>query len=120
MNEKVGSYQVAGILLPVVLSFWLLGAHFLRGGEWLVCLLLAIFPLLLFIRRRVVVRVVQVSLVLAACIWMRITYLMLTARLMMGDDWQRLVCIMGAVICFTLLSACTFLHSRVEHHYGLR
>lgn len=120
MNKETGSYKHLGLLLPVVLSFWLLGAHFLRMGNVLFFVVLIVFPVILGVKRPLIARAMQLSLIAAALTWMQITYQMLMTRMIMGDDWQRMAIIMGAVICFTLLSACTFLHSKLESRYGLK
>ncbi|UTV28913.1 hypothetical protein [Photobacterium atrarenae] len=108
-----------GLLAPNVVSFWLLAAHFLRGGAmgWFLCWLL--LPALLLVRRRWIVRMVQLALLFVASAWVMITAEMLTSRIIMGEDWSRMLMIMGTVICMTLLSACTFLHPQLERHYGL-
>ncbi|MGF1716614.1 hypothetical protein [Photobacterium chitinilyticum] len=120
MNEKTGTFRLLGLLLPVVLSFWLLAAHFLRSGNLLWFGLLLVLPLLLVVKRSYIARSIQFGLLVATITWVQITYQMLMSRMMMGDDWQRMAIIMGAVICFTLLSACTFLHSELERRYGLK
>lgn len=120
MKKKTGSCIIVSLMFPVVISFWLLSAHFLRMGDWVGFVILLIFPLLLVIKRPLIVRIMQLSLIFSSLAWMQITYQMLMTRMMMGDDWQRLTVIMGGVICFTLLSACTFFHSRLEHHFDLK
>ncbi|MCW8327793.1 hypothetical protein MD588_03150 [Photobacterium sp. SDRW27] len=120
MKNKTGSFSVVGLLLPVVLSFWLLAAHFLRVGDMAWFFGLVIFPLLLLVKHPITVRVIQFCLVAVAGTWGLVTYQMLMERMIMGADWQRLTIIMGGVICFTLLSACSFLHSRLEKHYGVK
>lgn len=113
------SLKLSFLLLPIVLSFWLLAAHFLRNGNVVLCIALVVFPLLLSIRQRWVARFIQVALGLSALIWMQSTYQMVSERLIMGDNWMRMAAIMLGVISFTILSACVFLHSLLEKRYGL-
>ena len=113
-------YLNISLMLPVVISLWLLAAHFLRAGDVLVCLGLAVTPLLLWIKKSWAARTLQVALLGGALIWMQSTYQMLSTRLVMGDDWVRMFIIMVAVICFTLLSACVFLHPEWEKKYSLK
>lgn len=108
------------LMLPVLISLWLLAAHFLRAGDILVSLGLAATPLLLCAHKSWAARILQVILLGASLIWMLSTYQMLSTRLMMGDDWIRMFIIMVIVICFTLLSACVFLHPEWEKKYGLK
>lgn len=119
MKQVKNPWALLGLLLPSVLSFWLLAAHFLRGGElgWFLSLLL--MPAILLIKRRWIARVVQLGLCLIASSWVMITAEMLNSRILMGEDWSRMLVIMGAVICLSLLSACSFLHPQLEHRYGL-
>lgn len=104
-------------MLPIVASFWLLAAHFLRYGAWVPCLLLIAFPLLLILRHRLVPYMMSISLGLVALKWLQVTYSMITIRLMMGDDWLRLSVIMASVVCFTLMSACIFQSRRSKDYY---
>ena len=108
------------LMSPVVISLWVLAAHFLRAGDVFVCLGLAVTPLLLCIKKSWAARTLQLALLGASLIWMQSTYQMLSTRLMMGDDWVRMFIIMVGVICFTLLSACVFLHPEWEKKYGLK
>lgn len=104
-------------LLPVTLSCWLLAAHFLRFSSWLPFMMLLLLPLLLFIRHAVVPKLMSFGLVLMAGQWVLVTYGVLNIRLMVGADWERLVAIMAAVICFTLLSICCFSAEKVRSYY---
>ncbi|MGF1681870.1 hypothetical protein [Photobacterium minamisatsumaniensis] len=104
-------------LLPVVISFWLLAAHYLRFSNIGMLLILACLPLLLFYRSSYTPKLVTVLLVIVAAQWLMITYEMVSLRLMMGNDWIRLLCIMGGVVCFTLMSACCFQAEKVSHFY---
>ncbi|OAN17715.1 hypothetical protein A3K86_01995 [Photobacterium jeanii] len=101
----------------MVLSFWLLAAHFLRFGNTLFCLVLVSMPLLFLIKRKLVLYANQVFLCLGALFWVAVTYNMLNQRLMMGEDWTRLLFIMSGVVLFTLLSACCGLHHKVQNRY---
>jgi hypothetical protein len=116
----VRSLKLSFLLLPIVLSFWLLAAHFLRNGHVVLCIGLVVFPLLLSIQRPWIARFIQAALGLSALIWMQSTYLMMSERLIMGDDWMRMSAIMLGVIGFTILSACAFLHPLLENRYSLR
>ncbi|PSU34327.1 hypothetical protein [Photobacterium lutimaris] len=104
-------------IFPIVASFWLIAAHFLRYGAWGPSLLLAVFPVLLVIRHRWVPRVMSISLVLVALKWLQVTYSLISNRLMMGDDWLRMSLIMASVVCFTLMSVCLFQSRRLKAYY---
>ena len=92
-------------LLPVVLSLLLLGAHFSRAGLPPLALVFILLPLLLFLRKPWVPRLMQVVLVLGALEWVRSTLVYVGQRREVGDSWGRLAAILGAVAFFTLVSA---------------
>lgn len=105
-------------LLPVVISYWLLAAHFFRHSVFDVALLLVCLPLLLKMRSAWISVVMGAGLLLNAAIWCLVTYDMLSVRLVMGESWGRLLFIMGGVICFTLLSAVVFQSDKVRAYYS--
>ena len=92
-------------LLPVILSLLLLGAHFSRAGMLPLVLVCVLLPVLLFLKRLWVPRLMQVVLVLGALEWVRATLVYVGRRREAGDDWARLAVILGIVVLFTLGSA---------------
>jgi hypothetical protein len=105
-------------LLPAILSYLVLGAHFLRGGHWvLVALCLALAGALAF-RRRWVAILAQVTLVLAALEWVRTLLLLLEERRSLGEPYLRMVLILGGVAAFTLASAFLFHLPVLKRRYG--
>ncbi len=104
-------------LLPAVISFLLLAAHFYRAG-WLVlagaCLAM---PLLLLLQRTWVPRLFQVLLLLGALEWLRTLYLFAAMRIAFGEPWTRLAVILGAVALFTALSALVFRSRGLRAYY---
>ena len=105
-------------IAPIVASFWLLAAHYLRFGEMLPCLLLLTYPLLLVIRHRWVPYIFSISLSMVALKWLQVTYDMVNVRLMMGDDWLRMSMIMAGVVCFTLMSMSVFQGQKLKAFYA--
>lgn len=95
-------------LLPVVASFLLLGAHFYRAGSDVAAGVCAAFPLLLFLRKSWVPRLLQVLLVLGALEWLRTLYVFAAMRIAFEQPWTRLALILGAVALFTALSGWVF------------
>lgn len=106
-------------LMPVVLGFLLLGAHFYRAGLEPVAWLCIALPLLLFVRRWWVARLMQAGLALGALEWVRTLVMFAAARQMAGQPWTRLAIILGAVALFTGLSALVFQGSSLRERYGL-
>jgi hypothetical protein len=108
------------LLLPAALSAVLLGAHFLRFGQYLFVLLaLALLPLL-WVKRPWAARVVQGVLLLGTVIWVHTTLNLLSARRLLGEPYLRMVIILAAVAAFTLLSAVLFQTRRLQMRFGLR
>lgn len=92
-------------VVPAVLAFLLLGAHFHRAGMTLLvpaCIALAVIAC---IPRRWAVTLAQVALVLAALEWVRTLSAFAAARVAQGGPVLRLVLILGAVVAFTLWAA---------------
>ena len=106
-------------LLPVTLSFLLLGAHFYRAG-WVVLTSLCVAMLfLLFLRKPWVPRLFQAILLLGAVEWFRTLYLFAAMRIAWDEPWTRLALILGGVALFTALSGLVFQGRRLKAFYGL-
>lgn len=96
------------LLLPIVLSFLLLAAHFLRAGVLPLVVASLAVPLVLFVRRPWAARAVQVCLLLAGVEWLATMYLEIQSRQRFGEPWARYAAIIGSVIVFTVASAWLF------------
>ncbi len=105
-------------LLPVLLSFLLLGAHFLRDGHPLLAAAAVALPALLFLRERWVPRLFQVLLGLGALEWLRTLYLLAAMRIAWDQPWGRLAAILGAVALFTAAAALVFRGAALKARYG--
>ena len=104
-------------LLPVILSFLLLGAHFYRAGLVPVTLLCVAALFLLFLRKSWVPRLFQVLLVLGGIEWLRTLYMFAAMRIAWGEPWTRLAVILGAVALFTALSGLVFRNRKLANRY---
>jgi hypothetical protein len=100
--------MVIALLIPTVVSFLLLGAHFLRQGSLTLVVISLVVPLALFIRHRWAVRTVQAVLVIASLEWIRTAVMRVEERIEDGDSWTRLAIILGVVALWTLCSALLF------------
>jgi hypothetical protein len=106
-------------VLPIVVSMWLLAAHFFRAGlVWLAAVSVAL-PLLLVARHRWVARFLQTALVLGAIEWVRTLIVFASARAEAGQPWTRLAFILGTIALITLLSAAVFWSASLRARYGL-
>ncbi len=106
-------------LLPVILSFLLLAAHFLRSGLIPFVVLALLFPLLLFFRKNWVARFIQCTLVLGTLEWLRVLFGLVDIRQEAGQPWVRLAIIIGIVAAFTAFSAFIFCCNSLKVRYKL-
>lgn len=104
-------------LLPVVLGFLLLAAHFYRAGMPFLTLLCAALPFLLFLRQPWVPRLFQALLVIGALEWLRTLWVFASMRIAFEQPWGRLALILGGVALFTALSGLVFRSARVRAFY---
>jgi hypothetical protein len=95
-------------LLPVIFSFLLLAAHFLRAGLIPLVAIALLLPFLLFVRQIWVARSTQIALVLGALEWLRTLLGLIDIRQEAGQPWTRLAVIIGIVAAFTGFSALIF------------
>ena len=105
------------LLLPVVLSALLQAAHFMR---WVGPIgLVALVPLVLLgVRRKVSVRILQGLLLLGALEWVRTLVTLVEERAALGQPSARLAVILGSVALFTALSALTFFTPPLARRYA--
>jgi hypothetical protein len=106
-------------LLPVLVSFLVLAAHFLRSGNVAVVALCLALPLVLLVRRPWAARVVQLALLLGGLEWIRTLVALASHRQAMGEAWIRMAVILGAVGLVTLLSALVFRARALRERYRL-
>ncbi len=107
------------LLIPIALSFLLLGAHFLHHQNLILMAISLAAPWILFIRRRWALRVVQAVLVIAALEWLWTAVSLAQERINAGDPWKRMAIILGAVAMWTLGSALLFQTPRMLRCYRL-
>ena len=105
--------------IPVVLSFILLAAHFLRDAQTVLVLCALVLPFLLLTRKIWAVRLVQFALVLGALEWIRSLLALQAIRVENGMPWTRLAIIIGCVALFTGCSALVFFHTSLKQKYML-
>lgn len=90
----------------LVLAYLLLAAHFMRFGAQLPMAVLALAPVLLFVRKRWAIQLLQVGLVIGVvAVWFPSTLEFINQRQSVGAPWLRLAAIMGGVMLFTLSAA---------------
>lgn len=104
-------------LLPVVISFIVLGAHFLRDGNNVMMIVLLVLMALLGVRRPWTTLTVQAALLLGAMEWVRTLVILAGARADAGQPVLRLTLILAGVALLTALSALVFRTARLKDWY---
>lgn len=92
------------ILAPVILSFIVTGAHFLRSGNILTTVILLGIPFLLMIQKRISIRLVQLFLFFSTVTWLFTTLRLINDRISTGSDWIRMSLILGTVAVIPALA----------------
>ena len=91
-------------IIPLVISCFLLGAHFLRSGNPLLTLWCVLTPFLLLIKRRWILVIVQLVAYTGGVIWINTAIQVMRKRINMGLPWDKPVIILGVVAGFSILS----------------
>ena len=107
------------IYVPIVLSLLVLGAHFLRYGNFIGVGGAIVLIGLLFFRRSWVARLMQVVLVLGAVEWVHTLYQLAHVRGMTGQPVARMALILGVVATVTFVSALLFQLPTMQEAYRL-
>lgn len=87
-----------------VLSFLLLGAHFLRDRDWILTAACAVLALLVAWPRAWVARLLQAALALGTAEWAWTAFMLGQQRLAEGRPWIRMAIILGVVALLTAAS----------------
>ena len=104
-------------LIPVILSFLLLSAHFYRSGQVVLAAICFALMFLLFIRKSWIPRLFQWLLILGSLEWLRSLYYFAAMRIAWDQPWTRLAIILSAVALFTALSGLVFKSKAVRARY---
>lgn len=90
--------------IPLILSALLVAAHFLRSYSLLPMFLSLAAPLLLLVKKRWSVYILQGLCAVAAIIWVLALNDIIQQRLLEGRSWLASGIILGVVALFTLFS----------------
>lgn len=82
----------------------LLSAHFLRQGNLGLTGVCLLAPLLLLVKKRWSLLVLQGLAYLGALIWLRTAIILIQQRLALGEPWFRIALILGAVALLTVVA----------------
>ena len=88
----------------IVLAALLLAAHFLRAGNIALVVICLMAPLLLLIRQRWSLIVLQLLAYLGSAIWLSTLFRLVSERIILGRTWGGVVAILGTVTLVTILA----------------
>ena len=106
-------------LLPVLLSFGLLAAHFSRADMLPLVVVSLAIPFLLWIPKAWVARTIQILLLAGAAEWIRAMFGYIAIRKEIGEDWTRLAIILVAVAILSACSGLVFRGKALKKRYQL-
>ncbi len=81
--------KIALGIFPIVISFALLAAHFLRASQWALVALCVVLPVLLAVPRRWIARSIQVALIAGSIEWTLTLVLIAQQRMASGLPYTR-------------------------------
>jgi len=95
MILRISLYAIAAAVL---------GAHFLRGGNFLMVALCLAAPLLFFWRQQWSLLLLQILAYGASATWLVVAYQLIALRQRSGQPWTAAAVILGSVALFTLVA----------------
>ena len=104
-------------LIPLIIAFFLLGAHFLRSGHIILTGVSILAPLLLLIKKRWILFLMQWLAYSGAIVWMYTTFILVQQRLMAGSPWVRMLLILSGVTVLTLYAGYLLKSDVVKQRY---
>lgn len=104
-------------LLPVILSFLLMSAHFLRVGQVYMAGACIVILFLLLPRKTWIPRMFQVLLIAASVEWLVTLYMFVQMRIAFDAPWTRLAIILGTIALLTALSGLVFTGKALRARY---
>ncbi len=103
--------------MPLVIASLLLAAHFLRGGNIGLMLVSVLVPLLLLIKKRWSLILVQLSAYAAAGVWLSTAIHQVQERMISARPWSGAVIILSTVALFSLFAGLLLNSRKVKERY---
>ena len=104
-------------IIPLIIAFLLLGAHFLRSGHIILAGASLLIPLLLLIKKRWSLLFVKGLTYSGAIVWMQTTFFLVQQHRMAGAPWIRMMLILSGVTIFTLYAGYLLNSDIVKRRY---
>lgn len=97
----------------------MLAAHFSRGGNDILAGLALLIPVLFFVKQKWVIISLEFFAYFAAVVWLYGAYEYIQVRIASGDDWIRLLAIMGLVALYTVWTGFFLRSPKIKAEYGM-
>ena len=91
-------------ILPFLLCSLLMAAHLFRANLLILMIISLLIPLVLIIKSKISLKIVQITLVIYSLEWIRTMISYVAERMENGDNWLRLAIILSVVALANLLS----------------
>ncbi len=105
-------------LIPIFLSFLLMGAHFLRFQIPGLALMCVSAPLALLIKRKWIVKVFSILLFFMGLDWLSTAYGIWIGRQAAGESATRMLIILSGIALFTACSSLLFKTKKMKERYS--
>jgi len=107
-------------IVPLLFAALLLAAHFLRNGSLVLTAVTVLVPLLLLIRQRWSLIIVQLGAYVAAAVWLYTIIYLAQERMMFGRPWGVAAIILGSVTLFTIFAGLLLNSRAMKNKYPSR
>jgi len=104
-------------LIPLIIVFLLLGAHFLRSDHLILTGVSILAPFLLLIKKRWILLLIQWLLFSGAIVWIQTTFSFVQQRITAGVPWVRTLLILSGVTVLTLFAGYLLSSDIVKRRY---
>jgi hypothetical protein len=113
-------YRMILRIIPLLFAALLLAAHFLRNGSPGLTAVAVLAPLLLLIRQRWSLIIVQLAAYVAAAVWLYTIIDLAQERMMFGRPWGVAAIILGSVTLFTIFAGLLLNSRAMKNKYPSR
>ncbi len=106
-------------IIPYSFMILLLAAHFSRANNNILALVVLLIPFLLFVKQKWVIQTLEIVAYLSAVAWLYGAYQYIQIRIATGDDWMRLLAIMGIVALYSAWTGFFLRSPKIREKYGI-
>jgi len=107
-------------IVPVIVSFLLLAAHFLRESNLVMLGICCGIPWVLLIKDRRSLLIAQIAIYAGVLVWVNTTLRIYRQRVLLGLPWQRAILILGGVTVLTAIAGMLLHSPTLKARYPVR